>query len=110
VAGYNCFPPHDYPPSSLCSGSLCQEWLARVSKPKACDSEHAHSLHHWWDVGSDIWKCAGRQVCKSGLVATEDTLFKVYDSLIKAGLNDRAAMGALHDMQNRGIYFRELAE
>jgi len=44
------------------------------------------------------------------LIATEDTLFKVYDSLIKAGLDDRAAMGALHDMQNRGIYFRELAE
>lgn len=46
----------------------------------------------------------------SVLIATEDTLFKVYDSLIKAGLNDRAAMNALHDMQNRGIYFRELAE
>lgn len=44
------------------------------------------------------------------LVATEDTLFKVWDALMSAGLDDRAAMGALHDMQNRGIYFRELAE
>lgn len=39
----------------------------------------------------------------------ENTLFKVYDSLRAAGLDEQAARDAISDMQNKGILFRERA-
>jgi hypothetical protein len=42
------------------------------------------------------------------LIATEDTLFKVYEALLRAGLSGDQAQSAIMDMQNVGLYFREL--
>lgn len=39
---------------------------------------------------------------------TENTLFKVYDVLRKAGLGEIEAREAIAEMQNEGILFREL--
>jgi hypothetical protein len=37
----------------------------------------------------------------------ENTLFKVYDSLRAAGLDEQKARETISDMQNKGILFRE---
>jgi hypothetical protein len=37
----------------------------------------------------------------------ENTLFKVYDSLRAAGLEEQQARDAITDMHNKGILFRE---
>jgi len=40
---------------------------------------------------------------------TSGTMFKVYQALHRAGLNERAAHNAVNEMQNHGILFRERA-
>lgn len=39
---------------------------------------------------------------------TENTLFKVYDELQEAGLSPERARECIDQMQNRGIFFREM--
>lgn len=41
------------------------------------------------------------------LIATEDTLRKVFDALRRVGLTEQQAIDTISDMQNQGIYFRE---
>lgn len=43
------------------------------------------------------------------LTYDEATLFKVYDALMEAGLDQAGATDAVSLMQNAGILFRELA-
>ena len=38
---------------------------------------------------------------------TEETMFKVYDSLRAAGLTEEKTRETITDMQNKGILFRE---
>lgn len=38
---------------------------------------------------------------------TEQTMFKVYKSLRKIGLDEDKAIDAMNEMQNEGILFRE---
>ncbi len=45
----------------------------------------------------------------SELIATEDTLRKVYDTLRGCGLTEQQAIDCISDMQNKGLYFREIA-
>jgi hypothetical protein len=42
------------------------------------------------------------------LVDTGETMNKVFGALRRAGLNDEQAIEAVSDMQNEGIYFREV--
>jgi hypothetical protein len=44
---------------------------------------------------------------KENVTFDENTLFKVYDSLRDAGLDEQKARDAISDMQNKGILFRE---
>lgn len=37
----------------------------------------------------------------------ENTMFKVYDALKEAGLDEKKALETISDMQNKGIVFRE---
>lgn len=65
-AGEHCYPPHEPPPGSICSGELCQEWLVSVSAYQQCDSLHAHRDHH--DLaptarGTNVTFCPGREFC-----------------------------------------------
>lgn len=46
---------------------------------------------------------------KENVTFDENTLFKVYDSLRSAGLEEQQARDAISDMQNKGILFRERA-
>ena len=66
VAGLHCFPPHDYPPDTLCSGELCEAWMETHNVPKSCGNEHSHSDHYWdsWEArGTGVFRCPGRQYC-----------------------------------------------
>lgn len=41
------------------------------------------------------------------LTHDEGTMRKVWDALFRAGLDERGVLGAVNDMQNAGIFFRE---
>jgi hypothetical protein len=50
------------------------------------------------------------KVTETPLSYTENTLFKVYDALRAAGLDESSARDCISEMQNAGIYFRERIE
>lgn len=68
-----------------------------------------------------VARCGGIRMCRScmqdvanwettkrkELVATEQTMVKVFGSLKKLGLSDEMALNAINAMQNEGILFRE---
>jgi hypothetical protein len=65
IAGFDCFPPHEYPPRTICNGKLCTQWMADHAVPGECTSEHAHGNHYWGDaaIGSALYVCKGREYC-----------------------------------------------
>ena len=63
-AGLDCYPTHLPPPREMCSGQLCQGWLASVSTSQQCDSTHAHSEHYSMEAWDQrVISCPGREFC-----------------------------------------------
>lgn len=64
-----------------------------------------------FDFGTHISKAIpSEEPLEIELGHTEETLPKVFKSLIKAGLTSEEATECINDMQNQGLFFREIVE
>jgi hypothetical protein len=74
------------------------------------------------DNNRNLMIATSRELLRSGLITVhsdnlkcvcewhdDQTMRKVYNALIRSGLDHDAAMNAINEMQNAGILFREMA-
>lgn len=78
-----------------------------------CIAANSHAAHVVQPHGSRVRRATRLERKRQNMIEnnkegfTENTLFKVYDSLRAAGLTEEQSREAINDMQNKGILFRE---